>query len=215
MNGNTLLWVISVFQAFILGIFVYATKKMKSMKLRLSENTLYKELHYIKALLVTMTIVLVFFGWNIKSNIVSDLKKDLENKASVIRDSIFNQTQRKLTNDINELKEDLKGKIEQDFSTALNGFIVEVSLDTCKTEISYKFKDLKDIKGNLINNDKDFENIPIVSLNYVGQPYTITEVTIEGFTVKRLALFEGYTISEMGPQSFNENKLIIWIINRD
>jgi hypothetical protein len=145
-------------------------------------NTLYRELLYIKALLVFAAIVLVFFGWNINANVKNDISQDL------------------------------KAKIEQDFSTALNGFIVEVPLDTTKGVIKYRFKDLTDFQGESI---KDFEKIPIVSLNYVGQPYTITEVTNEGFTVKRLAIYKGYKVGEMEPPSYNENKLIIWIINRD
>ena len=106
----------------------------------------------------------------------------------------------------------MKEKIETDFSTALEGFIVEVPLDTTKVIINYEFENLTDFQGKPL---KSFNIIPIVSLNYVGQPYTITNVTNEGFTVKRLAIFEGYTWSEMEAPSYDENKLIIWIINRD
>ena len=156
------------------------------MKLKFSESTLYKELHYIKALLVAISIVLVFFGWNINTNVKNDISQDL------------------------------KTKIEQDFSTALNGFIVEVLLDTCKTEINYQFKELKDIKGKLINNKQDFKVKPIVSLNYIGQPYTVTQVTKTGFTVSKMEIPEDFTWGGLKPKEFEgENKLIIWIINRD
>jgi hypothetical protein len=74
---------------------------------------------------------------------------------------------------------------------------------------------MKDLKGNLINNGFDFKKVPIVSLNYIGQPYTVTEITNKSFTVTKLAIFEDYTWDEMKPPSYKENKLIIWIISKD
>jgi len=169
----------------VFTMFYSIFRIQKNYKLDIEKNTIYREILYIKALLVLASIVLFFFGWNISVNVRNDISQDL------------------------------KTKIEQDFSTALEGFIVEVPLDTCKTEISYKFKELEDIKGRQINNKQAFEVKPIVSLNYVGQPYTIIKVTNEGFTVTKLAIYEGYKIGEMKPPTYIENKLIIWIINRD
>ncbi len=167
----------------IIATMLYSIFRIqKNYKLDIEKNTIYREILYIKALLVLTSIVLVFFGWNISVNVKNDISKEL------------------------------KTKIEQDFSTALEGFIVEVPLDTTKVVINYEFNNLTDFQGKSI---KSFEKIPIVSLNYVGQPYTITNVTNDGFTVIRLAIFKGYTVDEMKPPSFNKNKLIIWIINRD
>lgn len=89
MDGNILLWIISILQILILSAFVISTLTLKGMKLKFSESTIYKELHYIKALLVFASIVLVFFGLNICVNV----KKDISN--------------------------DLKANIEQNFNTAL------------------------------------------------------------------------------------------------
>ena len=170
----------------IVKMFYSIFRIQKNYKLDIEKNTIYREILYIKALFVLASIVLVFFGWNINTNVKNDISQDL------------------------------KAKIEQDFSTALNGLIVEVLLDTCKTEINYKFKELKDIKGKLINNKQDFKVKPIVSLNYIGQPYTVTQVTKTGFTVLKMEIAEGYTIDKLRPRNFdNENKLIIWIINRE
>ena len=201
MCGNTLLWVISILQVFILGVLVYVTIKMKSMKLMFSESTLYKEMHYIRVLLVFATIVLVFFGWNIQENIVKKLTADIE------------QDLKKVTN---RLENKYGVLLLQNLQASKEGNIVEIPLEKLENEIQFEFKKLvNDINGKPINNGKDFENTPIVNLNYIGQPYTITKVTNKGFTVKKLAIYEGYTIGEMKPPSYIENKLIIWIINRD
>jgi len=174
---------IIIFQVLIVVTMFYSIFRIqKNYKLDIEKNTIFREILYIKALIVLASIVIVFFGWNVSINVRNDISQDL------------------------------KTEIEQDFSTALEGFIVEVSLDTTEVEINYKFKNLTDFQGEPL---KSFRSVPVISLNYVGQPYTIAEVTNVGFTVKRLAIFEGYTIGEMGPPSYNENKLIIWIINRD
>ena len=186
MQGSNLLLVTAILQVFIVFFIAYSAIKLKSLELDFTKNTLYKELHYIKAFLIAMSIVLLFFGWNISVNVRNDISQDL------------------------------KTKIEQDFNTALNGFIVEVPLDTCKTEITYKFKDLKDIKGNPVNNKKPFRVQPIVSLNYVGQPYTVIHVTNKGFTVSKMEISEDFTWGGLKSKKFGEeNQLIIWIINRD
>ena len=79
--------------------------------------------------------------------------------------------------------------------------------------INYEFKNLTDFQGESI---KSFEKIPIVSLNYVGQPYTLIQVTTKGFTVSQIAIPEDFTWGGLKPRKFDgENKLIIWIINRD
>ena len=166
----------------IVSMFYSIFRIQKNYKLDIEKNTIYRDILYIKALLVLVSIVLVFFGWNISVNVRNDISYEL------------------------------KTKIEQDFSTALEGFIVEVPLDTTEVEINYKFKNLTNFQGEPL---KSFSSIPIVSLNYVGQPYTITKVTNEGFTVTKLAIYEGYKIDEMKPPTYIENKLIIWIINRD
>ena len=177
-----LITILIILVLIIVIMFYSIFRIQKNYKLDIEKNTIYREILYIKALLVLVSIVLVFFGWNIGVNV----KKAIEH--------------------------DLKEKIETDFSTALEGFIVEVPLDTTEVIIYYEFENLTDFQGKPL---KSFNIIPIVSLNYVGQPYTITNVSNEGFTVKRLAIFEGYTLGEMGAPSYDENKLIIWIINRD
>ena len=96
MSGNTLLWIISILQVFILGVFVYVTVKMKSMKLRFSESTLYKEIHYIRALLFFATIVLVFFGWNIQSNIVEKLTENMESKLQFEIDKLKEKSNKEI-----------------------------------------------------------------------------------------------------------------------
>lgn len=176
----------------------------KNYKLDIGENTIYREILYIKALLALTSIVLVFFGWNISVNVRNDISQDL--KVKIEQD---------LKNVTDQLENEYGVLLSQKLQASEKGNILEIPLNILDKEITFNFKDLEDIEGRLINKGKDFENIPIVSLNYVGQPYTITEVTNEGFTVKKLAIFEGYKIGEMKSPSYIENKLIIWIINRD
>ncbi|MCK5050409.1 MAG: hypothetical protein KAS53_01625 [Candidatus Cloacimonetes bacterium] len=185
----------------IVTMFYSIFRIQKNYKLDIEKNTIYREILYIKALLVLASIVLVFFGWDIQSNIVKKLTADMGQDLKKVTDQLGNE---------------YGVLLSQKLQASEKGNIVEISLKTLKEEIYIDFKDIeKDIYDRSINNGKNFENIPIVSLNYVGQPYTITDVTNEGFTVKRLAIFEGYTIDKMGPPSYDENKLIIWIINRD
>ena len=175
--------ILIILSLIIVTMFYSIFRIQKNYKLDIEKNTIYREILYIKALLVLVSIVLVFFGWNISVNVRNDISQDL------------------------------KTKIKQDFSTALEGFIVEVPLDTTKVVINYEFKNLTDFQGESI---KSFEKTPIVSLNYVGQPYTLTQVTKKGFTVSRMAIPEGFTWGSLKPRKFDgENKLIIWIINRD
>ena len=174
-----LITILIILVLIIVIMFYSIFRIQKNYKLDIEKNTIYQEILYIKALLVLVSIVLVFFGWNINVNVKNDISQDL------------------------------KTKIEQDFSTALNGFIIEVILDTCKTEINYKFKELKDIKGKSINNKQDFKIKPIVSLNYIGQPYTVTQVNKTGFTVSKMEIPENFTWGGLKPKEFEgENKLI-------
>lgn len=215
MIESNLLWIIAILQIFTFFIIAYSAKKLKSLKLDFTKSTLYKELYYIKALLVAMTIVLVFLGWNIQSNIVKKLTEDMKNELQAEIGKIKEKYNKDLQVFMDQLKNEYGVQLSQIIQASEKGNIVEIPLETLKEEIYRDFNELKDINDKPINNGKDFKNIPIVSLNYVGQPYTITEVTNEGFTVKKLAIFEGYKIGEMGPPSYDENKLIIWIISRD
>jgi hypothetical protein len=130
-------------------------------------------------------------------------------------DSLRIQNSTKLNEEVKKITNQAGILLSERLNAAENGYIVEKPLNKLEHEISYIFNELQDLKGNPINNGKDFEKEPIVRLNYIGQPYTITEITNNGFTVTKLAIYEGYRIDEMKPPSFSENKLIIWIVGRD
>lgn len=186
MQVDTLILVALCIQAVVLFVCLFMLYRNRNGAYRyLVKDPLYRELHYIKALIVIATAMIVFLGWNIQTNVIDDISEELRNK------------------------------IEQDFSAALTGYVAEVKIDSTQKDITYQFSDLRDIQGCPINNGRKFKKRPFVNLNYTGQPYTVTKVTNAGFTVSKLCILKGASWDEQEERTFDDNSLFLWIISRD